>query len=977
LRFIEFQLIYCSFLFAIGQMWITDLLSACFFKLLIILDAVIFHAYVCIDNGRKLVTFLIRGTKTWVIMALRLLLFTLLLAPGWYKLLRYWFFSPLIIRNLRYGKGSKNRNLLDVYLPVPQKRPKGKGSHRENNYNNSISQKSGAPVVIFVSGGAWTIGYKMWSALVARGLARLGILTIVPDYRNFPQGDIEDMMEDIRLAVEWTSQNAYRFGGDANKIVLSGQSAGAHITLCLLVSDYLRAQEEKRKRPARGTADDFLDEMGDSDSELDDDDSGSEYSDDDAATALSAPAATGGLTLDDPALIDVKLGVEASHWVPTPPSTMGNTAEYYTPLRDNARTPKHPFTPPASETLPLLTRSRSRSSGTSSRPVSWRTAKTAPGKLGVEEDDMLNSSGGALTGSAARKTPRSSTTRRRRSSSLSYAEDWGMQRRREPSSASILDLFDTMLDANISASRDGENTGWEFIGNAASTIKRGFRENLRRHSVIGGTEFDVPGAESSETESNNDAVVPERVASGVDLISPLTREFPLPAAPVTPPSPQTPVTPPVPHTPEGPDDASLWRDVPSVQKPGDVAGTDAEHLGVFSPPPAASAVHRNADPLSPAGVRGESLLRTSLTNRPPPPVAGRSTSPRHRALSNLLRGATRRGKYARRKRRFDVAKHVKLFIGVSGPYNLSELVSHIHKRGLDISILNNICRGDIAAYSPTTQLADYAAVRNRVPNLQRAESHESGDITGTTEESAQSPFTAYHPSSALQDFTPVALFHGSRDVTIPLSICTELADVLQAHGANVLCKVYEGWSHTDAILEAPLSGTMRLFHDMAGVIFAHTADCSSIAGSTNTLSAVSSLDHLVLPEPTDPADNDNYSSTPLDYISLHLFPRLFGSTVAGRNPPAKEFESRDAAPSATTSDWCDSDASGAHGSKPVVSRIHPAPGVSKTTVSSTVKQRDGHKKVHTASSTTGSAKTTGAPMVSQLLVKIAREVNPF
>ena len=43
------------------------------------------------------------------------------------------------------------------------------------------------PVVVFVTGGAWTIGYKAWGALLARRLSQRGLLVFCLDYRNFPQ----------------------------------------------------------------------------------------------------------------------------------------------------------------------------------------------------------------------------------------------------------------------------------------------------------------------------------------------------------------------------------------------------------------------------------------------------------------------------------------------------------------------------------------------------------------------------------------------------------------------------------------------------------------------------------------------------------------------------------------------------------------------------------------------------------------------
>ena len=49
---------------------------------------------------------------------------------------------------------------------------------------------------------------------------------------------------------------------------------------------------------------------------------------------------------------------------------------------------------------------------------------------------------------------------------------------------------------------------------------------------------------------------------------------------------------------------------------------------------------------------------------------------------------------------------IKLFIGISGPYNLLSLSTHMQNRGLDHSILKWICRNDVKQYSPVIQLGD-------------------------------------------------------------------------------------------------------------------------------------------------------------------------------------------------------------------------------------------------------------------------------
>jgi len=88
-------------------------------------------------------------------------------------------------------------------------------------------------------GGAWTIGYKGWSAWVAKYLSEHGILVISPDYRNFPQGDIRDMLDDVDAAMNWIVQNCDKYGGNPENITLIGQSAGAHLGATALLRQAL------------------------------------------------------------------------------------------------------------------------------------------------------------------------------------------------------------------------------------------------------------------------------------------------------------------------------------------------------------------------------------------------------------------------------------------------------------------------------------------------------------------------------------------------------------------------------------------------------------------------------------------------------------------------------------------------------------------------------------------------------------------
>jgi acetyl esterase/lipase len=90
-----------------------------------------------------------------------------------------------------------------------------------------------APVVIFFYGGAWQSGNKRLYRYAAKALARRGYVAVLPDYRIYPQVRYPLFLEDGALVVRWAKENVKRFGGDPDKIFLSGHSAGAHIAAML------------------------------------------------------------------------------------------------------------------------------------------------------------------------------------------------------------------------------------------------------------------------------------------------------------------------------------------------------------------------------------------------------------------------------------------------------------------------------------------------------------------------------------------------------------------------------------------------------------------------------------------------------------------------------------------------------------------------------------------------------------------------
>ena len=115
-----------------------------------------------------------------------------------------------VVRDNRFADG--RRGLLDVYMPKAAR---------------------DAPLAIFFYGGGWEDGAKADYRFAAMALARRGIVTMVPDYRLYPDVRFPDFIADGARAVRWARRNAIEFGADPGLLFLVGHSAGAYIAAML------------------------------------------------------------------------------------------------------------------------------------------------------------------------------------------------------------------------------------------------------------------------------------------------------------------------------------------------------------------------------------------------------------------------------------------------------------------------------------------------------------------------------------------------------------------------------------------------------------------------------------------------------------------------------------------------------------------------------------------------------------------------
>ena len=101
-----------------------------------------------------------------------------------------------VVHDIRYAEGAGKRHLLDVYTP------------RDGT--------SGAPVLLQIHGGGWTIGHKRQQALpLMNHLAARGWVCVAANYRLSPRATFPEHIVDVKLAIRWIREHIAEYGGDA------------------------------------------------------------------------------------------------------------------------------------------------------------------------------------------------------------------------------------------------------------------------------------------------------------------------------------------------------------------------------------------------------------------------------------------------------------------------------------------------------------------------------------------------------------------------------------------------------------------------------------------------------------------------------------------------------------------------------------------------------------------------------------------
>ena len=100
----------------------------------------------------------------------------------------------------------------------------------------------GAPINVFIHGGAWRAGLARDYGYPAEMHVKAGAHFAAVDFNNVREtgGDLLPMAEQVRRAIVWVWQNVEQLGGSRDKIYVSGTSSGAHLAGVAATTDWTK-----------------------------------------------------------------------------------------------------------------------------------------------------------------------------------------------------------------------------------------------------------------------------------------------------------------------------------------------------------------------------------------------------------------------------------------------------------------------------------------------------------------------------------------------------------------------------------------------------------------------------------------------------------------------------------------------------------------------------------------------------------------
>jgi acetyl esterase/lipase len=113
---------------------------------------------------------------------------------------------------------------LDVISPLPD--------------DAAIEPGTPLPVYVYFHGGGWTSGDKAALTKYCASQAVGGMVVVNVNYRRATRFTMAHMLHDANAALAWVSANVAAYGGDPQRIVLGGDSAGGQLSALLAAAHF-------------------------------------------------------------------------------------------------------------------------------------------------------------------------------------------------------------------------------------------------------------------------------------------------------------------------------------------------------------------------------------------------------------------------------------------------------------------------------------------------------------------------------------------------------------------------------------------------------------------------------------------------------------------------------------------------------------------------------------------------------------------
>ncbi|MGN8550310.1 alpha/beta hydrolase [Bradyrhizobium sp. 13971] len=112
---------------------------------------------------------------------------------------------------------------------------------RERNRIDFLKARDGAPTLLFIHGGYWQTRAKEVFTIFAEGPMAHGINVALIGYTLAPDATLDDIVAEIHAGIDFLAGQLPALGAAAEGIVVSGWSAGGHLTLMALSNAHVRA----------------------------------------------------------------------------------------------------------------------------------------------------------------------------------------------------------------------------------------------------------------------------------------------------------------------------------------------------------------------------------------------------------------------------------------------------------------------------------------------------------------------------------------------------------------------------------------------------------------------------------------------------------------------------------------------------------------------------------------------------------------